>query len=139
MGSGEDSSKVRVGHHPPGTTDTLVFTLSMKNNRPETTSWLCEGFWRSSKNANEDLPWPEPDPSWARRSIFLDALDRAEAEAQRFPAAGFSLCRLCGCMNGSQQLVLEPWQWPEGYRHYIEIHQVRPSSNFESFIERQTQ
>ena len=93
-----------------------------------------EGFWRLSKDADENLPWPEPDPTWVHRLTFLEALDRVEEIAEKVPAGGFSFCRLCGCRNGSQQLALDRWQWPEGFRHYIVVHQVRPSSEFENFI-----
>src|SRR5581483_4837994 len=35
-----------------------------------------EGFWRSSRHADEDLPWPQPEPKWNERGVFLEMLDR---------------------------------------------------------------
>lgn len=107
----------------------------MEKHSPETADWRYEGFWRSTKDANENLPWPEPDLIWAQKLAFLEAFDRAEEIAEKVPASGYSYCRLCGCRNGSQQLLLDGWQWPEGFRHYVAVHQIRPSLEFESFIQ----
>jgi hypothetical protein len=93
-----------------------------------------EGFWRSSPEANEGLPWPVPDQEWIHRNAFLDSLDRAEADAQKIASRGYSLCRLCGNRNGFKSFRLDHWEWPEGFRHYVESHQVRPSREFELFI-----
>lgn len=93
-----------------------------------------EGFWRPSSQANETLPWPQPDTTWEDRVTFLNALDCAEAKAQRIRYRGYSHCRICGCGNGDQSLRLDVWEWPQGFRHYVAEHQIRPSSEFESFI-----
>lgn len=43
---------------------------------------------------------------------------------------GWSTCRCCGKMNGSREFSYKGWNWPEGFRHYIEIHNVVPSAEF---------
>ena len=93
-----------------------------------------EGFWRSSLHADEDLPWPQPDAKWPQRAAFLEALDRAEAEAERVLFRGFSLCRVCGGQNGSESFQLDVWEWPSGFRHYVADHEVRPSPQFDRFV-----
>jgi hypothetical protein len=94
-----------------------------------------EGFWRSSSSqAEENLPWPQPEAKWPERADFLDALDRAEVEAQRVSYRGFSHCRVCGCRNGTQSFRLDVWEWPSGFRHYVADHDVRPSPEFEFFV-----
>src|SRR5215472_11878403 len=104
-----------------------------------------EGFWRHTLDPDEDLPWPQmkqdqhlpwpqPDPAWSDRSAFLEVLHYAEAEAERFVEWGFSKCRLCGCQNGDASFVLENWDWPQGLRHYVVDHNVRPSPEFELFL-----
>lgn len=41
-------------------------------------------------------------------------------------AAGASLCRICGCGNGSAELTDgEHFVWPEGLAHYVEAHDLR--------------
>ncbi|KAA6458692.1 hypothetical protein DYQ86_19260 [Acidobacteria bacterium AB60] len=100
----------------------------------EASSANYEGFWRRSPSDPDDLPWPQPDPLWGTRISFLIALDRVEANAEPIPSRGFSFCRLCHCRNGSRSYRFCDWEWPEGLRHYIAKHQVRPSARFEQFI-----
>lgn len=105
---------------------------------------MKEGFWRFSKDGNDDLPfpmpdldglpWPESDPNWPGKQTFLEALDRAEAQASRVAYRGFSSCRICRCPNGSEDLELDRWTWPSGYRHYIANHDIRVSEEFETFV-----
>lgn len=49
-----------------------------------------EGFWRSSSHADENLPWPQPQPKWPQSASFLEVLDRAEADAESVSYRGFS-------------------------------------------------
>lgn len=93
-----------------------------------------EGFWRRSRIGPDDFPWPHSDETWGARISFLIALDRVEAKAERISSRGFSICRLCHCRNGSRSYRFADWEWPEGLRHYIAKHQVRPSARFEQFI-----
>lgn len=93
-----------------------------------------EGYWRSALHADENLLWPEPEANWPERTTFLKLLDRVEAEAEKVSYRGFSLCRICGCKNGSQSFRLDFWEWPSGFRHYLVEHEVRPSREFELFI-----
>ena len=51
---------------------------------------------------------------------------------------GWSNCRVCEQQNGSTEYVLEfmesKWEWPVGFLHYVEKHNVRPSQAFQEFI-----
>ena len=76
--------------------------------------------------------WPEA--KWPQRAAFLEMLDRAEAEAQRAFSRGYSRCRICRCLNGTQSFQLDVWEWPEGFRHYVAEHEVRPSPECELFV-----
>ena len=96
-----------------------------------------EGFWRRSREIADPLPWPEPDETWTARISFLIALDRVEVHAQSVSCRGFSFCRVCHSRNGSRSFRYAEWEWPEGFRHYIARHQVRPSPEFERFIRNQ--
>ena len=41
-------------------------------------------------------------------------------------AAGFSVCRVCGILNGNTEMTDgEHFVWPEGLGHYVESHNVR--------------
>jgi hypothetical protein len=93
-----------------------------------------EGFWRSSADEPADLPWPVKDERWSDRPRFLEALNEGERISQRVAYRGFSNCRICGCRNGFESLRMGGWEWPAGFRHYVEVHLVRPTDDFIRFI-----
>jgi len=93
-----------------------------------------EGYWRSSYEEAIDLPWPAPASEWTGRDIFIAFLMRAEEIAEKIQYRGYSHCRLCHCLNGSKSLRLAEWDWPEGFKHYVAEHSVRPSADFEEFL-----
>lgn len=94
-----------------------------------------EGYWNNDRNDYPELPRPRAiDQPWKGRRSFLKALGKVEA---RFPGnryKGFSRCRICGQMNGSSDHSASGWVWPEGFRHYVEAHNVRPSTAFIDLI-----
>ena len=126
--------KFAVVHLDSGVRRFFVPADSLDERAFEARTPQYEGFWRSSPNGDEDLPWPQPDVTWQKRIVFLEALDRVEALAQKIPYRGFSHCRLCGIGNGNKSLRLDIWEWPEGFRHYVAEHQVRPTPTFEAFV-----
>jgi len=93
-----------------------------------------EGYWRQSESEMSPLPWPTPDPGWSRRKEFLGKLEDLEVTSFHMDFMGYSRCRLCGRDNGASEFKASGWIWPEGYRHYIADHGVRPSVGFEEFI-----
>ena len=95
---------------------------------------LYEGHWRATPDEHSELPWPSPEPSWTERTSFLQKLAEVEPTAYRVEYRGYSRCRLCGQENGRDGLRVDRWEWPAGYRHYIDDHDVRPSPQFEQFI-----
>jgi hypothetical protein len=93
-----------------------------------------EGFWYSKYEP--DLPMPKAfKHPWKNKDIFLSMLEKVEARAQVTAYRGWSTCRLCGRHNGSQEFEYRGWRWPEGYRHYVQEHNVIPSPAFDRFIE----
>ncbi len=93
-----------------------------------------EGYWKG--RLTPDLPMPVGDVRWDEREAFLERLDALERFATERHTKGFSLCRLCGEVNGSSEYRMDGWRWPEGLRHYLSDHGVRPSADFEAFVER---
>jgi hypothetical protein len=93
-----------------------------------------EGFWRTRIDEESELPWPAQAEHWPARAAFLASLSSIEAIAERIAYRGYSKCRVCGCQNGYESLRLGQWEWPAGFRHYVEEHQVRPSGEFVTFI-----
>jgi hypothetical protein len=93
-----------------------------------------EGHWSLPNVPGDDRPWPVSDPTWSGLSAFLPLLDRAEGKAERIAYRGKSYCRLCDQINGHVAYRLNQWEWPEGYRHYLTDHAVRPTREFEAFL-----
>lgn len=83
-----------------------------------------EGFWSESHP-----PIPSGSP-WPGEAKFLVALAYAQTKAERVRYRGWSNCRVCGKPNGSETFILDGWQWPSGFMHYIEAHHVVPSGDF---------
>lgn len=109
-----------------------------------------EGFWFSEQEPH--FPHPQPQSvSWPGEADFLMALDRVEAhlaqsETGRVNYRGPSPCRLCVpasdkpfVFNGSREYRHPDWAWPEGFRHYIAVHHVRPTPEFEAWVLRENQ
>ncbi len=120
---------------------------------------LREGFWAAKPvyideestspvaGSDEDLlPLALPIHSsapWHGKRIFVRALDKVEDAAKDtnnvVQYRGSSMCRCCGKLNGSSEFQVaiggdHAWHWPNGLRHYIEVHNVRPSQAFIDFI-----
>jgi len=104
-----------------------------------------EGFWWSTHEPH--LPKPIAlSYKWTGRKEFLRALSQIESSIENYSLGkvnhqkGSSRCRLCEehPMNGSAEYELNclgnTWRWPEGLRHYVSVHNVRPSLAFQEFI-----
>ena len=107
-----------------------------------------EGFWKSNEEPNLPMPKSISDPSLLRnwkfvKGVFVEMLSRIEKAIKEkeidgafIVYRGYSKCRLCGILNGSYEFEADGWKWPEGYIHYLLIHNVKPSSEFMQFIRR---
>lgn len=94
-----------------------------------------EGFWSSSTDPM--LPTPRAnDRSWVGQETFLNQLRAFEADEETV-TVGYrrsSRCRICACKNGSETFFRGGWEWPSGFKHYVEAHNVSPSLAFREFI-----
>jgi hypothetical protein len=103
-----------------------------------------EGFWYGTdKKEDANLPMPVANKkSWKNQELFLKALKLIESKNPPdldHCYMGWSDCRLCGCQNGTMEFELDGWLWPEGFGHYIEKHNVKPSGEFITFILKKSQ
>lgn len=83
------------------------------------------GYWGYNNNP-EDFVKPEWDP--LEREVVIEYL-----KAGRIHEAwlGSAYCRMdCKGHFGSCDLTDGTWIWPEGYAHYLEVHQVKPPAEF---------
>ncbi len=105
----------------------------------------AEGYWCPLELTDyNESEWLLPSPqanTWTEAEVqeFVLLLDRAEAKLQRLKLKrafmGHSTCRLCGCKNGSEEYYIEGWKWPFGLRHYLVDHRVRPTKDFQVFVQ----
>ena len=87
------------------------------------------GYWFNDHHP--DLPKPENYVSLNWRPLERDAVIKyLKAGHVKGSWRGWSNCRMCGCMNGSQCLGDGVFVWPEGFAHYVEVHGVRPPDEF---------
>jgi hypothetical protein len=98
-----------------------------------------EGFWHDKyERKNDGLPMPVANKNpWGNQQFFLEVLNRVEKGIRITPDMcyrGYSECRICKCVNGSMEYQLDEWIWPEGFRHYVDRHNVKPSNEFIAFI-----
>lgn len=96
-------------------------------------SFKTEGFWNDSENRYPEYPMPvHSDEVLENKDIILAGLTGAEYATPCIGHMGFSVCRCCGENVGSREFVhIEfKWRWPQGLRHYIERHNIRPSDDF---------
>ena len=120
-------------------TDERHFYVPAQGDEPDTVKARAacfEGHWSATRGQG-DLPWPEPSRGWGDRSRFLRRLAQVEEKAERITYRGLSSCRLCGRLNGDKAFRLDVWEWPAGFRHYVEDHEVAPSADFTDFVQRE--
>lgn len=99
---------------------------------------ILEGFWYNPKDREntKNLPKVEAAPRAFKGKVdFIDLLTRAQKRAREQHFKGSSKCRICGELNGSTQFVLDVkggkrLEWPSGFMHYVQKHNVRPTENF---------
>ena len=93
------------------------------------------GYWRQDHGGEPDLADPRDfvDPSWdTDEKARVIAYVKAGQQVEQW--RGYSYCRFCGCQNGSTCLGDDLFNWPCGFAHYLEAHQVRPSSEFVAHV-----
>lgn len=93
-----------------------------------------EGFWcdkEDQHNLFKELPYPiERSMIDSEITDFLVKLEAVESKTPTFRYCGFSKCRICNEVNGTQTYYTDLFAWPSGYKHYIKEHKVQPSAAF---------
>jgi hypothetical protein len=121
----------------------LTFDRTNLNNGDK---GLVEGYWRVKQRESSEYPWPaRNDEPWPGKQDFLAKLQQKQNQAQSTNYRGMSPCRLHGLdectlgeRNGSAEYTYSAGgitvSWPQGYEHYIEVHNVKPCKAFYDFI-----
>lgn len=119
------------------------------------------GYWAIDKSgySEEALKWTEDDPEYSSPEEFIDKSWAASYPIE-FSAVrnflsrkgipkngasiviklykGFSKCRLCNCINGSEEYQVfykkkHVYTILSGYLHYVQNHSVKPPQGFIDF------
>jgi hypothetical protein len=94
-----------------------------------------EGFWKDGPDST--LPIPKAyAKAWRGQAEFLKQLAMLEANdgIATIYYRGWSTCRLCKDHVGNKEYEHKGWVWPEGFEHYVAVHNVRPSLAFQELI-----
>jgi hypothetical protein len=105
------------------------------------------GFWASNANpffcgyAKKGILLPFPagfiDDKFGRSQLkndFLEALDNFQKSLKPIHYMGWSNCRLCKEKNGGSEFDDGVFIWPEGFSHYVRVHNVKPAQEFMDHI-----
>lgn len=108
--------------------------------RDEEGKRLIEGYWGPGFQtpASNSSPWHDQD-------LFLGKLRLVEGVLPQRGYKGSAPCRFmdkCGLSkNGSREFEDKYWKegwtvvWPEGFRHYIEVHNLKPTQEFLTYVD----
>lgn len=97
---------------------------------PETVLPDCKrvGYW--GRKIGDDLPMPVPTGDEPDQDI----INYLKAGDVHTPWLGYSTCRLCGCMNGTECLTDGTYMWPSGLAHYVEVHWIEMDEDFVAHV-----
>ncbi len=104
--------------------------------RPPARGDLIEGYWRQEMipSGPDSLPWPVPMRIKNFQHFrFVKSLLSLQDKARVVAYRGFSLNRLNGEYNGSEEFSYKGWRWPEGLERYLRLG-VPPSKEFAAFV-----
>lgn len=89
------------------------------------------GFWAGNGPENDKYPRVETmiDPSWDQRER-VTVLNHMQHGKEHAAYKGWSTCRVCGKQVGSRDFTDGTYVWPEGFAHYITVHNAKPSRDF---------
>lgn len=110
-------------------------------------TYYYESFWRKSKNDNtrdsngRRFPWPKRgEKYWTDKEQFKNKLTNVQGylkSANRFKTSNYNNkdCLLCNQKDiTTGTFNLNNIIWEDGLMHYIDVHNVRPSSKFIELI-----
>ena len=111
---------------------------------------IAIGYWHETKQGSSSSVYDAIDKDWDKdeRQMVLDYLKLASMSAvEEQPSGGgptvlaswrgLSMCRICDQVNGNQCHGDAIYNWPQGYGHYIEKHNVKPPQKFIDHVRQQ--
>ncbi len=84
------------------------------------TNLYAIGFWKDSETSK----YPKPKVKAVPMERHIEIAEHLEKGTVAQSYRGISSCRVCGCMNGSTDMVTRHFVYPAGLSHYIREHNV---------------
>jgi hypothetical protein len=104
--------------------------------------YFYESYWRNNKKENDRdsfgklFPFPEEKhKKWAGQEQFLEQLKNKEKNIKLVKFNRNKNCLLCNKKNiNNGKFIDAEFIWEDGLKHYIEIHNIKPTDEFIEFI-----
>lgn len=88
------------------------------------------GFWPPCGPEGKTAVLAVADPSFVEDPAFGAVMWFLQHPTSKTSHMGWSVCRVCGCPNGSDDYHRDGFTWPSGYDHYVVMHDVVPPPEF---------
>jgi hypothetical protein len=105
--------------------------------------YFYESYWRLLKNDNSDrdsfgklFPYPQGNiKKWSGQDQFLEQLSNKEKNIKLLETNRNKNCLLCNKKNINKGKYNDAeFIWEDGLKHYIEIHNIKPTDEFIEFV-----
>lgn len=93
------------------------------------------GFWKGYDSKWTEMPIE--DSATCNQTNIINKITKLQKIANETQYRGYSCCRLCDFeYNGSKEYAIGKFVWPEGYLHYIEVHNVAIDEEFAKYVDK---
>ena len=105
--------------------------------------YFYESYWRLTRNDNNDrdsfgklFPYPQENTKkWSGQNQFLEQLQNKEKKFKLIKTNRNKNCLLCNKKNINKGKYIDAeFIWEDGLKHYIEVHNIKPTDEFIEFI-----
>ena len=104
--------------------------------------YFYESYWRNNKKENDRdsfgklFPFPKENiKKWSGQDQFLEQLKNKEKNYKLNESNRNKNCLLCNKKNiNNGKYNDNEFIWEDGLKHYIEIHNIKPTDDFIEFI-----
>ena len=104
--------------------------------------YFYESYWRNNKKDDDNdsfgklFPYPEENiKKWSGQDQFLEQLINKEKNIKLSETNRNKNCLLCNKKNINKGRYYDSeFVWEDGLKHYIEIHNIKPTDEFIEFI-----
>ena len=105
--------------------------------------YFYESYWRDNKKNEDDrdsfgrpFPYPEENKNmWSGQQQFIEQLKNKEDQLKLIDTNRIKDCLICHKKNVNKGKFIDAeFVWEDGLKHYIEVHNIKPSDEFIEFV-----